>query len=232
MHAAVCSGRLTLAGAQAIFKATAVTTTAPTTPVPTTEPPTTEPPTTEPPVTDSTSSEPPDNSGDTIAPGGPFLGLDALVGVCLDSFDPQCGAFHWEPAPTNQPVQIDSVVVDPPNPIAGQPVTVTIHWSDPDADNATVTSAVDGAGGLIDDSALMVCSNRPTGAWSLPAPHPGHGTLAYQLHFPVAGTFAWTIRLTSWSSTQTFACGGDPYRSYASVSDSITVVDLFPSVTP
>ena len=152
--------------------------------------------------------------------------------MCRNSFDPQCGAFHWDPTPINQPIHIDPVAVDPADPIVGQPVTVTIHWSDPDADIPMVTTFCDGTGCVASDPAVHPCPRLPTGPWTPPLPNPGAGTLVEHLHFPTAGTFNWEIELTTFSSTSRANCTSDPYVSTTTVADSITIADLLPYTAP
>ncbi len=219
--------------AQGNTTAPTTTTAAPTT---TTAPEITTPPTT---VLAATEPPPTEPSTDVLPP--PDVQPPP---VCLNSTDHRCGDFRWDPTPTNQPVTIDSVVVDPPHPIAGQTVTVTIHWSDPDVDLAYSESACNGAG-TCDPQPAVACPfarNPPTGSWSPPPPGPGAGTLVEQWPYEVAGTFTWSIRIATYSSAvQAFArdhdqfsggrCGGlpDPYSSYIEVSDPITV-NNFPSI--
>jgi hypothetical protein len=166
--------------------------------------------------------------------------------VCVNSTDPRCGDFRWEPSPSaNQPITIDSVVVDPPHPIAGQTVTVTIQWSDPDADVASPDYGFcDGNGcnsGPIAACAAPRPGTVPTGPWTLPPRSPGAGTLVRQLQFPIAGTFTWSTGVNTNSSTvrdfardhAQFSTGfcstlPDPYGSYIEVSDSITVLPESP----
>jgi hypothetical protein len=204
---------------------TAATSTAParTSPAPTTiAPATTEAPSSEPPPTE------PSTDGVPIDPGGVPVPVDGPV--CVNSFNPRCGPFRWEPAPpANQPVTIDSVVLDPPHPIAGQNVTVTIQWSDPDADLAHVDGSCDGNGCVYVAAACAMPVNPPSGPWSPPPPRPGAGTLVQTLQFPVAGTFDWEVDFFTGRDGFCPSFPPDPYTSRATVSDSITVVD-FPTI--
>lgn len=190
------------------------------------EPTTGEPPSPEPDSTEAPSQEPV-ATDETVVP---------TVPQCVDSFDPQCGEFRWEPSPpANQPIHIDAVVVDPPNPIAGQPFTVTIQWSDADADvPAPAYHYVCDTQCVMGDPLPLACDPpfpTPAGAWTLPAPRPGAGTLVESLYFPVAGTFTWEIGIATASSAiqdrarDSGACAGlvDPYSSWTVVSDSITI---------
>ncbi len=207
-------------------------------------PDTTAPPTTALVATESPPTKPPAD-GVLIDHGGVPVELPA----CVNSVAPQCGEFRWEPSPTNQPITIDSITVDPPRPIAGQTVTLTVHWSDPDADNAYMTADCDGAGcpPLCDGNPCPIvivdppaCSPEKVarGPWTPPAPLPGSGTLVEELQFPTAGTFTWTVHLNTASTamwdlqrTTGATCGlSDPYASSTDHSDKITVLPQFPTI--
>ena len=194
------------------------TTSAPTTSVAPTTTATTQPPSTGPPSTDATTetTEPPPE--------------------CHNSFDPQCGPFRWEPSPANQRILVESIVVDPPHPVIGQAVTVTIQWSDPDADLAYVLERC----GDVDGCAhpLASCTpplHPPTGPWNPPPPSPGRGTLVEHFHFPAAGTYGWTISIITRSSTvplQLFCGHSDPYGSYIKIPGIDSVESLPITVLP
>jgi len=208
--------------------ANVTTTTAP--PTTTAAPATTAPPTTTARTEPSPTEPPADATTESTAPPP----------ECLNSTDPRCGPPHWESSlPANQPVHIDSVVVDPPHPIAGQNATVTIHWSDADADGGFLSAYCDGIG--CNGGPAIACPillHPPTGPWTPPPASPGAGTLVGTLEFPVAGTFTWSVRIATWNSAPAahgFSPGRctplpDPYASLIDYSDSITVLPAFPSL--
>ena len=153
------------------------------------------------------------------------------------------GEFRWEPSPANQPLHIDSVALDPPHPITAQTVTVTIHWSDPDADIANVSMWCTGVGPCAAASfpSPIRCDLYPKtyGPWAPPPPRPGSGTLVEHLQYQTAGTFNWEYEIfTTSSAVEGFArdhsacVPGNLYSSSGSASGSITVVDLFPPANP
>ena len=190
------------------------------------EPTTGEPPSPEPDATVTQAQEPAvdTTTETTVAP----------VPQCVNSFDARCGEFRWDPSPdANQPIHIDAIVLDPPHPVAGQPFTVTIQWSDPDAD-IPAPSYFCSAQCVYNDPLPLPCGGlhpQPAGAWTPPAPRPGAGELVESLYFPVAGTFTWEIGFgTSSSAIRDLArdagdCVGliDPYSSWTVVSGSITI---------
>jgi hypothetical protein len=160
--------------------------------------------------------------------------------VCVNSTDPRCGDFRWDPAPPAQELaHIDSVEVDPPHPVVGQEVTITVHWSDPNADIFVGPLEIcdgQGPGGvcLAASVAAPPCHGTAYGPWTLPPARPGAGTFVGRFTYHTAGTFTWLLDgFTESSAFGEFhrdhdACVRDPYESGLGASDSITVLPELP----
>lgn len=149
---------------------------------------------------------------------------------CRNSFEPRCGDFFWDPPPRNAPARID-VRFDPPLPIAGQPVTVTLRGEDPDAlaGSFTFTSTC-----RSDD--FGVCGNSlpsrpcgqgtrpltPHGGWEPPAPPSRElrAAASWSVVFAAPGNHSYTARFEtsgatpdSWLSINACPLPQSPYNS-------------------
>ncbi len=142
---------------------------------------------------------------------------------CLNSTDPACGAFRWDPAPArNQPLRatMDGAVVD------GRQATVTVRWDDPDAPRA---------------DAPVVCWDDPcppppdpcvqslaTGPWTLPPATPGSGELRFTHAYAGAGSHrvSVVVRSHAWPERSCAPGPGDPY------SDTVTLTALVMTTQP
>jgi hypothetical protein len=141
--------------------------------------------------------------------------------ACHNSTRPECGPFHWEPAPApNQPLRATVVSVD----IAGgRTATVTVRWEDPDAARA---------------EAPTVCWESPcppppepctqqdaTGPWAAPPVVPGSGELRYTHVYSTPGSREVTIvvRSHAWPERSCAPGTGDPYSNTVTVATTLDV---------
>ena len=138
--------------------------------------------------TSTTSTAPGETtSTSAVEVGGSIVGDDGSVRapdepdpttttVCLDSFDPGCGAFRWTAAPQpNQPMTA-SIELLTPNPVVGEKVYFRIKASDPDA--VPLSTGVWGPGdpdgpGLTFGNCYPHGVREGFGPWAPPAPRPG-----------------------------------------------------------
>ena len=134
--------------------------------------------------------------------GSPSAGDPQLA--CVNSTDPACGEFRWEPDPGNGPLSLgtDGVIDLAP----GQSTTIVVDWADPDAvlefDHFTTDGTLVGGG----------CSMTPRyGPWTPPAPTGGAGTLTYPYTAP-ATPGDYTLGISAGAGD----CGS-PFRSEAGV---------------
>lgn len=145
----------------------------------------------------------------TVAPAAPETTTPAPQ--CRNSADPACGEFRWDPAPgPNEPLTASFVDV-PATVTAGEPVTLFVAWSDPDA---TLTFDNFSAEGVALAPSCAV--ERRYGPWTPPEPAGGSGELSYTHTFASPGTYTVIVSLG------TGTCG-EPYASERTVQLDITV---------
>jgi hypothetical protein len=148
---------------------------------------------------------------------------------CTNSFEPDCGPFHWikQPGP-NQPLHI-SIDHAPMNPTVGEVVTVTVKLSDADA--PVFGSSLNGTWG--DDGLGLIppltCGPAPHGGWTPPDPTAGSESFTFTHVYSEAGTFDVGFAGSSssgdpWGPFSCFGEGGlDHYGSEATASIEIVV---------
>jgi hypothetical protein len=137
----------------------------------------------------------------------------APAGPCQTG--PECGAFRWEPAPApNRPLVLTHDPVG--SATAGQPVTITVRWSDADAQLSFIDDDTDGA--LLAEA----CVVEPRwGPWTPPAPAPGSGAVAVTFTPAEAGPH----------TVEVYAASGpcDGYHPYHSVETLTITVQVAPA---
>lgn len=109
--------------------------------------------------------------------------------VCMNSSNPACGAFFWDPPPApNQGLTV-SVSPSTANPTTTDPVTFTVTVSDPDhrvTDNCAVANFGDGS------FESRVCTHAPCadahGAWETPPAVAGNATFTFSHVYQQAGS--------------------------------------------
>lgn len=137
----------------------------------------------------------------TIAPPAPTVPTPtAPPGPCQTG--PECGEFRWEPAPPpNQPLVLTHDPVGPAT--VGQEVTITVRWSDGDAQLTFIDDDTDG------NLLLDACVVEPRyGPWSPPPPNGGSGAVTISFTPTASGTQ--TIKVQAAAG---YCDGYDPYHS-------------------
>lgn len=125
---------------------------------------------------------------------------------------PECGSFRWEPAaPPDEPLLLEHDPVGPA--VVGQPITITVRWSDADARLTWIDDDTDDV--LLGES----CRNAPRyGPWALPPADGGSGAHTITFTPSIAGTT--TVEVYAASGT----CDGyDPYHSSAGLLVTVEV---------
>ncbi len=148
--------------------------------------------------------------------------------VCWKSYDPRCGDFHWDPAPTVDPMTVSAKVVTA-SPKAGEPVTFKLVADSPDTSISPCapSSFGDGPENPCSGGAFHCPTNYPeaTGAWPPPDKHPGHWesnesyTHTYEKPGTYTATFAFFTGFPDCPSPQ----NRDPYRNSAIAHVTVTV---------
>ena len=120
------------------------------------------------------------------------------VPECVNSTQPKCGAFHFEPpAPVDHPVTV-TVKVSPSKPKAGQKVTFTLHATDPDSHLLNVGSykfSSNGPGATSGDFP----GNCPVayGRWDPPSSAAGDITKKLEYTYNSEGTYKASFQFQS-----------------------------------
>ena len=158
---------------------------------------------------------------------------------CRNSFEPRCGDFLWDPSPPNASARIE-VRFDPPQPRAGQPVTVTLRGEDPDALTGSFTfnsNCRSDTFGICNVSVLPGCgpvpgTTKPYGRWDPPTPPSTHLRLSvsWSVVFDTPGNHAYTAGLAtsgatpdSWRGLNPCDLPRSPYNSTAERTGMINV---------
>lgn len=147
---------------------------------------------------------------------GPATVIERPAGpTCLNSTDPSCGEFRWDPQPSpNQPLEA-SFVDAPAEAIAGEPVTFTVQWADGDAQLVHHEFSVDAILG-------RACTyEQRYGPWTPPAAAAGSGSLTYTHTFTEPGTYLVSAFLATGSCDS-------PYRGDVFVDHTVTVIAATP----
>lgn len=130
---------------------------------------------------------------------------------CLDRNDPACGPFRYEPEPgPNAPLEI-SISVDPPSPVVGDDVIITVAFTDADGVPVTNCGGFDTGEGIPiqDDCAVPVCAER-FGPTSPPAPQGGTRFVTIPHVYEQPGTY----NITASGQSNSVFCD-HPYGSSA-----------------
>ena len=146
--------------------------------------------------------------------------------VCRNSYNPECGPFHWDPAPAPGGSPSVTIVPSTPNPTAGEGMNFKVTVSDPDT--AVYTCGQVQYGDMSpSEGCAPVAASCPTryGAWDPPARHPDSATTEYPHTYKDSGTYTFSV---------VFPVGNpcfDPYEGQVSGSVTVTVSDPTPSTT-
>ena len=156
----------------------------------------------------------------TIAPPtttAPSRSTTTTALACHDSYNSACGAFHWNPAPAPADPVLVSVDYSPQNPVAGDTVNFTVHFSDPNTSVAPC-GKVDSGMGFGGDCAIdyPACTTR-YGSWNPPAKTADSGTRSYSFQYKDAGTYTFSVDYATGTPCY------DPYQGHATGSVSFTV---------
>lgn len=149
---------------------------------------------------------------------GPATVIERPAGpTCLNSTDPACGDFRWDPQPApNQPIE-GGFTEAPATAVVGETVTFAVEWADPDAAYVADYFSTDGVG------LGIACTQevRRFGAWTPPAAAPDSGVLVYSHAFDAPGTYEVIVSIQT-AADASSTCD-DPYASVANLSHTITV---------
>lgn len=146
--------------------------------------------------------------------------------VCHDSYNPACGTFRWASPPLAADSPTVSIQYTPSSPVAGDTVTFTVSYSDPDTSVAPCGEVHTGtpmnSGCSVDYKA---CATR-YGAWDPPSKQPGSNTLTYSVYYKSTGSYTFSVD---------YAIGTpcyDPYQSNAAGSVTVVVGSASASTMP
>jgi hypothetical protein len=138
-----------------------------------------------------------------------------------------CGPFRWDPRPdNNQPltVQVSSF---PSQPHPGEPVTFTIHSSDPDDQINTTDQCrtIDSFGDGTSNPPQPSCPHCPNpnryGPWTPPAKNGGQHSETVTHTYQAGGQYTATFRRVSGDPCPDET---DPYASEGAASVTVTVI--------
>jgi hypothetical protein len=156
----------------------------------------------------------------------------APTAPCLNSFEPRCGDFQWQPPlGPNTPLAV-SITIEPAEPVVGQLVTITIAWSDPEADVGVTRFVSPGSCVPNPDDACLVYTDPvlgpcpgASGPWRSPPPRRGGRSMKHQRVFQYPETFTWSAKVSTANSEAftTDECQLDPWGETISRSGVITV---------
>ena len=146
-----------------------------------------------------------------------------VVSPCVNSYDPACGDFYWDPAPgPNAPMTI-SVTASSTTVTVGETVSVTGTASDPDA-HLICRKAEWGPTYI----GFAVTMRAKYGRWVTPDKTPGTVTETFTHVYDTPGTYKVMFEAESG------ACGDwgtNPYSSQGTADVTVTVVDA-PTPSP
>ena len=163
---------------------------------------------------------------------------------CRNSFDPACGAFYWDPpVPANTPIAL-RVTVEPVHVVAGQPLMISLEWSDGEARLGFHTLSTPGACrpredgscaplGGVSTPAETRCPQTPRGPWDPPPVAGTGGFETVRRAYLEPGTYEWTVQI-SVSSGPKEPCHPDPWAEQVSQRGTIVVLPapaMFPTTT-
>ena len=163
---------------------------------------------TDPPVRRGTTTSTP---GTAASGGGPPLEVASSPPdgrrPCRNSFDPACGAFYWDPpVSANTPIAL-RVSVEPVHAVAGQPLSISVEWSDSEARLGFHKLSTPGAcepredgscawlgGGSTPNQGL--CLQTPQGPWDPPPVAGTGGFETVRRAYLEPGTYEWTVQIS------------------------------------
>lgn len=174
--------------------------------------------------------------------------------VCVKSFDPVCGDLYWDPPlGPNTPISL-AVVIEPSSPAVGQLVTITVTWSDLEADFSIASietplgCEVLPEGRCVNVRVLPATDAgcpEPHGPWAPPASAPSGGSQRFFRAYAEPGVYTWTVTVYAAASTVRNGCDPDPWTEKLerrgtiavrpappTTSSSTTVARTSTSVTP
>lgn len=139
--------------------------------------------------------------------------------VCHDSYNPACGSFRWSPAPAPaSPVSVN--IAYSPNPVAGQEVTFTVTYSDPNAVVVTSCPSMLDYGDFSLSQGCSVdtsCPQTRYGPWNPPGKNPSSGTVQYRHTYTNPGSYTFSVKYPAGTGCY------DPYAAVLSGTVTITV---------
>lgn len=152
---------------------------------------------------------------------------------CRNSRDPACGPFAWDPVPANEPIAF-VVTVSPERPVAGQPVTVSVHARDPEAGLLYVGpnphgfctpqwGDSDSPGGCSRTADRRIEDPPRTGPWDPPAPVGASASGTFEHTYTAPGTYTVTVYALAVTSEDVRNSDYDVYGEDASDTVTITV---------
>lgn len=138
--------------------------------------------------------------------------------TCLNSYDPACGAFYWDPAPsTDSPIRV-TVSAGSARAVAGEPLRFDAAATDPDARIACHWL-------LFGDEqtalAPAVTIRKPYGRWITPARSPGRFRLSVSHTYEKPGTYRATFGASSGDGCSP---GTNPYGDESVAVTTVVVV--------
>jgi hypothetical protein len=158
----------------------------------------------------------------------------APSGGCVNSTDPKCGPFSWNPQPPpNQPVTL-TVTAEPASARVGQDVVFTVTFADPDAGQPTGCDTQSQMYGDGSPNHQRICDDASSCTWTgphtPPLPVSGRWTMSYHHVYSRAGKFVATFTGTSRTPGAQAHCAdthtgrpGDPYASAGTADITVTV---------
>lgn len=156
----------------------------------------------------------------TTAPATTAPTTTTTAAPCLNSTDPACGPFRWEPQPSNRPASL--TVRTPPTVVAGEAAPLELQMSDPDGPVtlSCYSVALDRPGASTGTCVAepLECPDR-YGPWRPPAPQPGSATTTTEVTFDESGTYTVTVSVSRPDGCDTV----DPYRSGATAQLTVEV---------
>jgi hypothetical protein len=180
----------------------------------------------------------------------PTVTTSATAAVCANSYDPACGAFHWQPAP--EPLQRIGYTfsMTPQHPVAGESATVHVVVTSPQT--SINTSELRVATGFTDRPEQKIGApgaGYPTdcppvrpryGSWTPPPPQPH--TLDLTFHFVPVNPYTTPISVELAMTMYAGYCdefgpgappsdiaGRTPYNPYADYTSLVKDVTIYPT---
>ena len=146
--------------------------------------------------------------------------------TCYKSYDPRCGEFRWDPAPTVDPMTA-SVTVVTESPKAGQPVTFKLVADNPDTNitPCAPTAFGDGPENPCSGFTYPCTENEPqaTGPWPPPEKQPGHFENTYSHTYEKPGTYTVTVYFYTGFPGCKSPQNKDPYRNSTTAKVTLTI---------